>query len=273
MLKTSFIMGILGLTVAGVLLSQCAPFRKKPGPTASINPQNQGTMPPGSGGMRLSYNKVAAPGPFIAMTFDDGPHPSLTPRLLDILRQRNIRATFYVVGNRVGEFSGAARRIAADGHEFGNHTWTHPLAPSRWADALLRHELQRTHDAILRVTGGVAKSYRPPGGSVNPHQKQWIFNEFGYPTILWAVDPNDWKRPGPSVVTQRILAATRPGYIVLAHDIHPGTIEAMPATLDGLLARGYRFVTVSQLIALEQHRLATIEQPRQFSASFSPGGY
>lgn len=271
MLKKSLILGFLTITGFAVLLSQCAPFRKQAQAPARPNSTSIGSGLPS--GNQLSYTKSPVNGPFIAITFDDGPHPSLTPRLLDMLRQRNIHATFYLVGNRVGEFASAARRIAADGHEIGNHTWTHPMAPSRWADAPLRTELQKTHDAIVNITGLAPRSYRPPGGSVNPHQKQWIFDEFGYPTILWAVDPNDWKRPGPAVVTQRILSATRPGYIVLAHDIHPGTIEAMPATLDGLLAKGYRFVTVSQLIGLGQARQASIEQPREWSISFSPGSF
>lgn len=78
-----------------------------------------------------------------------------------------------------------------------------------------------------------------------------IYNEFGYPTILWAVDPEDWKRPGPSVVTSRILNATRNGSIILAHDLHAPTIDAMPGTFDGLLKKGFRFVTVSQLLSLK----------------------
>lgn len=271
--------GLLLFTTGVVALNHCAPFKKKSAAATSAQPklnlQNQGLTGPlgGSSGMQLSYNKANVHGPFIAMTFDDGPHPSLTPRLLDILRERNIRATFYVVGNRTRQFSGIMRRIGAEGHEFGNHTWTHPLRPSGWADQALRAEISRTHDSILATGGATAKSYRPPGGSVTPHQKSWIFNEFGYPTILWAVDPNDWKRPGPAVVTQRILSATRPGAIVLAHDIHPGTIDAMPATLDGLLARGFRFVTVSQLIALERNRVAAVEAPRQLSINFGPGSY
>jgi peptidoglycan/xylan/chitin deacetylase (PgdA/CDA1 family) len=78
-----------------------------------------------------------------------------------------------------------------------------------------------------------------------------IFNEFGYPTILWAVDPLDWKRPGASVVASRILTGTTPGAIILAHDLHAQTVDAMPATLDGLLRKGYQFVTVSQLLAMK----------------------
>ena len=81
-------------------------------------------------------------------------------------------------------------------------------------------------------------------------QKRWIHDEFGYDIILWDVDPLDWKRPGPAVVRNRILKETRPGSIVLSHDIHPGTIEAMPSTFDELEAKGFKFVTVSELLGM-----------------------
>jgi peptidoglycan-N-acetylglucosamine deacetylase len=271
---------VLFVTCTGALAlaTQCAPFKKKP---AAISPATRPTAqhqapisrPAAGGGTQISYNKANVNGPYIAMTFDDGPHPSLTPRLLDILASRNIRATFYVIGQNVKQYPGIMRRMAAAGHEMGNHTWTHPRNLSRWADAPLRSEIQRTHDVIVSTSGAVPLTYRPPGGSVSPHQKQWLYNDYGYPTILWAVDPLDWKRPGPAVVTQRILSATKPGHIVLAHDIHPGTIEAMPATLDGLLARGYRFVTVSQLIGKGNNPVAVVKEPKQLSISFGPGSH
>jgi peptidoglycan/xylan/chitin deacetylase (PgdA/CDA1 family) len=92
---------------------------------------------------------------------------------------------------------------------------------------------------------------RPPYGATNPRLNKAIEKEYGFKVILWSVDPLDWKRPGPQVITQRILAGTQPGSIILAHDIHPGTIEAMPSTFDALLAKGYKFVTVSELLAME----------------------
>ena len=87
-----------------------------------------------------------------------------------------------------------------------------------------------------------------------PVEKRWIHDEFGYDIILWDVDPYDWKRPGPAVVRARILKETRPGSIVLSHDIHPGTIDAMPSTFDELEAKGFKFVTVSQLIQMAAAR-------------------
>ena len=92
---------------------------------------------------------------------------------------------------------------------------------------------------------------RPPYGAITTGQKAWIKSEFGYPSIMWSVDPEDWKKPGASVVSRRLVSGARPGGILLAHDIHKPTIDAMPSALDQLLAKGYRFVTVTQLIALE----------------------
>jgi len=200
---------------------------------------------------RNSYTAVNPEANVIALTFDDGPHKTLTPKLLDILKSRNVRATFYVLGSLVQAHPDIARRIVAEGHEIANHTWTHPYL-SRLSREAVRRELQRTEDIILEVTGVKPTNYRPPYGAITAAQKQWIYEEFGYPTIMWDVDPLDWRRPGASVVAQRILDGTRKGSIVLAHDIHPGTIEAMPATIDGLKARGFQFLTVKELLLLDR---------------------
>ncbi len=199
----------------------------------------------------ISFSSVRNQGNYIAMTFDDGPHPKNTPRLLDILRQRNIRATFYVIGNSVKNYPEITRRIVAEGHEVGNHTWNHPNL-TKLSNASVRSELDRTRDAIIRATGVKPRTMRPPYGALLTRQREMIHSEYGYPTILWDVDPLDWKRPGTAVVKSRILSNTKSGSIVLAHDLHSTTVDAMPTTLDALLAKGYRFVTVSQLLAMKE---------------------
>ena len=118
------------------------------------------------------------------------------------------------------------------------------------SDEGVRRELRRTDEIIKSAIGRRPTLMRPPYGSITTRQKHWIHDEFGYQIILWDVDPLDWKRPGPAVVCNRILKETRPGSIVLSHDIHPGTIEAMPATLKQLEAKGFQFVTVSELIQM-----------------------
>ena len=186
--------------------------------------------------------------PYIAMTFDDGPHATNTPRLLDILRRRNIKATFYVIGKNVDMYPHVTRRIVAEGHETGNHTYTHRNLKTL-NDSQVLHEMTKTRDTIVRATGIQPRTMRPPYGALYQRQRELIMNKFGYPTIMWAVDPSDWQRPGISVVKNRILTNTTNGSIVLAHDLHAPTVDALPGTLDGLLARGFKFVTVSQLLS------------------------
>ena len=198
----------------------------------------------------VSHSRGSSAHPYIAMTFDDGPHPRNTPRLLDMLRQRNIKATFYVIGQNVERYPGITRRIVAEGHEIGNHTWTHANL-TKLSDSSVRSEMSRTRSIIVNSTGVQPRTMRPPYGALLTRQREMIYNEFGYPTIMWSVDPRDWQRPGVSVVKNRILDGTNNGAIVLAHDLHAPTVDAMPGTLDGLLNKGYQFVTVSQLLALK----------------------
>lgn len=201
-------------------------------------------------GVRMVYNSVPMTQPYVAMTFDDGPHASNTPRLLDMLKQRNIKATFYVVGKNVREYPHIVRRILAEGHEIGNHTWDHQALSGMSAERV-HQELAMTHKAVLEVAGYQMRTMRPPYGATNLRVKQQCYQDFGYPTIMWSVDPLDWKRPGSSVVAQRIISSAHPGAIILAHDIHEATINGMPQTFDALLAKGYRFVTVSQLLNMQ----------------------
>lgn len=198
----------------------------------------------------ISFSRVPVSGNYIALTFDDGPHPQNTPRLLDILRARNVKATFYVIGRSVDLYPQIVRRTVAEGHEIGNHSHTHRLL-SKLGDSELRTEMARCRDAVARAAGVRMRTMRPPYGGLLQRQRELVHAEFGYPTILWSVDPLDWKRPGPSVVTSRILSSTSNGAIVLAHDLHSQTVDAMPTTIDGLLRRGFKFVTVSQLLAMK----------------------
>ena len=200
---------------------------------------------------QITFSSVHVDGPYIAMTFDDGPSATLTPKLLDILATRKMHVTFFVLGQLVTEHPEILKRAVREGHEIQNHSWSHPNL-AKMSDDAVRGQLQKTDDAIKAAIGVRPTMMRPPYGEITSHQKNWIHQEFGYRIILWDVDPLDWKRPGPSVVTRRILAETRPGSIILSHDIHPGTIEAMPATFDQLLEKGFKFVTVTELLAMQR---------------------
>lgn len=224
--------------------------------TAGNNNPKSATEP------KITFNSVHVDGPYIAMTFDDGPSATLTPKLLDLLAAHHIKATFFVIGENVAEHPDIVARAAREGHEIANHSWSHPNL-AKMSDEGVRRQLWQTDEAIKSATGTRPTLLRPPYGSITEREKRWIHDEFGYQIVLWDVDPYDWKRPGPAVVRNRILQETRPGSIVLSHDIHPGTIEAMPSTFDALQAKGFKFVTVSELI-----RAAAVE-PSQTPPSTS----
>jgi peptidoglycan-N-acetylglucosamine deacetylase len=209
-----------------------------------------------------TWFSVHVDGPYIAMTFDDGPSAETTPRLLDILKQRNIKVTFFEIGQNAERNPAIVKRILAEGHEIGNHSWTHPQL-SKLSDERVTEEITKTQDAIKNASGSgyTPTLLRPPYGAITARQKDWIEKQFGLSIIMWSVDPFDWKRPGASVIEQRILAGARPGAIILSHDIHKQTVDAMPATLDALLAKGFKFVTVSQLIAMNKPKASPSPRP------------
>lgn len=198
-------------------------------------------------GTSATVTRIPTAQPYVAMTFDDGPHPSLTPQLLDMLAVRGIRATFYVIGRNAARYPQILQRMVAEGHEIGNHTWSHPSL-SGHSDASILNEIDRTNQAVYAAVGRPPVTMRPPYGNLRDRQRLMLHQARSMPTILWSVDPLDWQRPGSGVVTQRIVRGSHTGAVILAHDIHRGTVRAMPATLDGVMGRGFRFVTVSELI-------------------------
>src|SRR5260221_3269725 len=225
-----------------------------PTPSPASSPAPTGLKP-------ATYFQANVDGPYIAMTFDDGPSPETTPRLLDILKQRNIKAPFLVIGKNAERNPAIVKRILAEGHEIGNHSWTHPQL-SKLSDDRVTEEINKTQNAIKEASGYTPVLMRPPYGAITARQKDWIEKQFGLSVIIWSVDPFDWKRPEASVIEQRILAGARPGAIVLSHDIHKQTVDAMPATLDALAAKGFKFVTVSQLIAMNKPKSSATPSPQ-----------
>ncbi len=199
--------------------------------------------------LKVTWNSGRKDMKVLAMTFDDGPHPQNTPRLLDMLKQRNVKATFFTIGRSVDLHPQIAKRIITEGHEIGNHTYTHGNL-SKMNENGVRTELDKGRDAIVRATGSTPKVMRPPYGALLTSQRQWVADNYSYPTILWSVDPMDWKDRNAEIVSSRLISRARPGGILLAHDLHKTTVDAMPKTLDSLLDQGYTFVTVSELIEM-----------------------
>ena len=263
-MKTSILPVTLALFgCAGPALSQTAPIAPvtdttpqievrraiivEPAPVVSIDDLPR-TLPPE---VKRVYTECQVPGNVIAITFDDGPHPQNTPRLLDLLKERGIKATFFLIGKSAATWPDIVRRIVAEGHEIGNHTWSHPQLTSLKESRVLS-ELQATHDAIVKACGVAPLLYRPPYGATRLSQQKLIHDHFQYPAIMWDVDPLDWQQPRTvAKVHDRVLARTHSGSIILCHDIHEPTVDAMPSTLDDLMAKGFHFVTVTQLINLE----------------------
>lgn len=196
----------------------------------------------------VSLNAVQTARPRVALTFDDGPHPENTPWLLDILAQFRARATFYVIGRNARRYPEIMRRIVAEGHEIGNHTLNHPVL-AQLGDGGVLSEVDATQQIVWDTVGAVPVTMRPPYGSFTTRQMRMLFDQRNLATVVWSVDPQDWRRPGEGVVADRVLRGARPGAVILAHDIHRGTIRAVPQVLQGLLARGLEPVTVSDLLA------------------------
>lgn len=179
----------------------------------------------------------------IALTFDDGPGEH-TGKLLDILADHRVRATFFVVGQMVAEDHHNVRRIADSGHELGNHSWSHAQL-TRLSTGGIKYELQHTQNLVERLTGVRMRVMRPPYGSTDGRVTTETRHE-GLAQILWNVDTLDWRDRVSSVVAHR-AAKAQPGSIVLMHDIHKSTVDAVPALLRSLEKKGYTFVTVSEL--------------------------
>ncbi|MBF8188741.1 polysaccharide deacetylase family protein [Nonomuraea sp. K274] len=181
----------------------------------------------------------------VALTFDDGPGEH-TGRLLDLLRERDVRATFFVLGERVAADPGGhmVRRIVGDGHELGNHSWSHPLLTDLPYERL-KSEIEHTENLVERLTGVRMRVMRPPYGATDKRVAAETRRE-GLAQILWSLDTFDWRDRAPAIVARRAGRA-RPGSIVLLHDIHRTTVAAVPRLLDRLAKKGFTFVTVSEL--------------------------
>ncbi|MFJ4467995.1 polysaccharide deacetylase family protein [Streptomyces sp. NPDC089424] len=182
----------------------------------------------------------------IALTFDAGPGRD-TPELLDILKKEKVRATFFLLGrNHVLRYPETVRRLAAEGHEVGNHTWTHQRLDRLDKDAI-RDELARTQDAIADVTGRRPTLMRPPQGRTDDEVTA-VCKELGLSQILWSTTAKDYATKDSALIRKRTLDQAGRDGIILLHDIYDGTVPAVPGIIAELKRRGYTFVTVPELL-------------------------
>lgn len=198
----------------------------------------------GGGG---AVRRVSTSHRILALTFDDGPHPVTTPALLAVLAEKNVPATFFVLGENAEKYPGLLARIAADGHELASHGYRHRF-PNRQDRDELFADLARTEQAIVQVAPAPAL-FRPPGGGYNDGMVTDLALR-GYTTVLWSVDPRDWQRSAPSTVAAAVARRAAPGAIVLLHEgeAAANTPQAVGEIIDRLQAAGYRFVTVGELL-------------------------
>lgn len=184
-------------------------------------------------------------GPFVALTFDDGPRAGTTPVLLDGLNQRGVHATFFVVGENVEGNEELLVRMEREGHQIGLHTFHHrSLAEVNAAD--FYREVDTLRDALRGLLDQQDFMLRPPYGMITPSNRA----RAGAPIILWSVDPEDWSDQDTARQLSVILDTTEDGAIILLHDIYPSSVETALQAVDALMAQGYKFVTVEELFAL-----------------------
>lgn len=185
----------------------------------------------------------------IALTFDDGPSP-YTSRILDVLDARDVPATFFVVGRNVAGREALLTRMLAEGHMIGNHSFTHVSLAK--ADAAALRQIDDTQAAIASATGFTPCLLRPPFG-LGSRALLRALDRRRLTSTLWSVNPRDYRNPGTAAIKRRVLAGVKPGAIVLDHDgggDRRQTLAAIPAIIRTLKARGYTFVTVTDLLGL-----------------------
>jgi peptidoglycan/xylan/chitin deacetylase (PgdA/CDA1 family) len=195
----------------------------------------------------------------VALSFDGGPSPT-TPRLLDILKRNGLHATFFVQGKgHIAKYPDILRRVSDEGHEIGNHTWNHSRLTDLDEDNA-RRELTRTQGAIERITGTRPVLMRPPEGRTNRAVAK-ICRDLGLAQVLWSVTAKDYETTDSALIAKRVLDQTHRDGIILLHDLHKGTVPAVPQIIKALEQRGYTIVTVSQLLAPAKPRPGMVYRP------------
>ncbi len=197
-------------------------------------------------GWFTSGGKVDTSKPMVAITFDDGPGAP-TARVLDILEKYNVPATFFVQGKNVARYPNEMVRAVKMGCEIGNHTYSH-VNLSASSTSTIAQQINATNTAVYNVTGVYPKVYRPPYGAYN----KAVLNTIAMPAIMWSVDTLDWKTRNPSKTLASVKRDTKDGAIILMHDIHSPTADAVEPVVKHLLMQGFQLVTVSDLIKYRQ---------------------
>lgn len=199
---------------------------------------------PGTYYLVQTQEKVAA------LTFDDGPDPLYTGTILDILRAKDVKATFFILGQNAKQNPDLLKRISSEGHEVGNHGYSHSYIPGEFID-----ELIRTDDLIYQLVKQHPLYYRPPGGIISKSVLREVKNK-GKILTLWSIDSRDWQNPGPKKIEENVVKNISPGSIILLHDggeKREQTILALESIIEKLQQQGYIFMTLSELKKLDNN--------------------
>lgn len=180
--------------------------------------------------------------PKVAITFDDGPSTVYTEILLDGLKERGVKATFFLTGKEIQYSEDIVKRMSEEGHIVGNHTYSHiDLKRTNYDTA--KEEIEKTNECIKRVTGKTPQYIRPPYGDWDER----LLEETDMSIVLWSVDPEDWKDQNASIVANRVIKNTNPGDVILLHDIFKSSVDAAFIIIDELKSKGYEFVTIDKI--------------------------
>lgn len=213
--------------------------------TISVLPRFQGNI--------VRHVKISNGEKVVALTFDDGPAPNITPQVLEILKQNNIKATFFLIGRNLKRFPKIAQQIVADGHTLGNHTWHH------WRKLMMpftaSHELEDTAQLMYEVTGVQTSLFRPPNGFLHNGLVDYALQQKDT-VVLWSLDSEDWRGSRTSVerLVKRVVEGVKPGGIILMHDgggDRTRTVKALPQIIEQLTKDGYKFVSVPELLQMQ----------------------
>lgn len=185
----------------------------------------------------------------IALTFDDGPHPKETDKVLDVLKKYDVKATFFIAGKHANWYQKPLIRASEEGHELGNHTFTHPDI-SNLSSSQIQGEIKQCEDILEKLTGEKPTLFRPPYGSYRKEALAQIAKDCGYKIILWStLDARDWQNPPASKIASTITNNAKNGDIILLHDYATdNTVEALEILIPEMKSKGFEFVTVSQLL-------------------------
>lgn len=213
------------------------------------------TVPKSFFGKTINSVKLSPENKVIALTFDDGPWPEYTAQILDILKKNQVKGTFFVVGQMLQNYPNLGKQIVDEGHTIANHTWHHWYHYFNKQAAAF--EIDRTSNLIYKTTGVKTTLFRPPGGKLHNGLAAYARSK-NYTVVMWSADSIDYRRPSPPILVNRVIGQSAPGGIVLMHDgggNRSNTVAALPMMIKRYRDKGYRFVTVPELLEIkEKHK-------------------